>query len=148
MLIRREIYESIGGLDSKYELLQDWDLWFRALERGDYYYHPEAFCHWFSHPYGSNLSELFAREHLKFLHALSEAGSGSLERSASFQLAKLRTWLPDTDPAALALGLPEEAYVRGLRPVDSASAPGVLKSCGREIGVRMQALRLIGYFRR
>ena len=148
MIMRRAVYEEIGGLDERYELVQDWDLWNRILARGDYYYHPEAFCHWLSHPYNERLTYLFARDHLTFVARLEAAGEGRPGLSGAFQLAKVRTWLPDADPASLIAGTPEEAIIRALPPVSAAEAPGVLKTMGRRVGLELQALRLAGFFRR
>ena len=38
LLIRKSLFEAIGGFDEKFPSMQDWDLWLRLIERNALYY--------------------------------------------------------------------------------------------------------------
>lgn len=110
-VMRRSAYEAAGGLDDRYELVQDWDLWIRLLGGGDLYYYPGEFGWWRTHGFSDAYAAMMARETVALMAEMPrlipdapEAGWAWVRR---LQLAKARRILPDHVPPPPGLdGLP------------------------------------------
>lgn len=91
--IRRSCFDAVGGLDTSYELLQDWDLWYRALALGDAVFLPETVGLWRQHGISAGYAETFAAEHRRFarrLPALGGTGPAGVALSRAVQLVRAR----------------------------------------------------------
>lgn len=64
-LMRRDAYESVGGLDTRWQLVQDWDLWLRLAQIGDVLYAPDEVAWWRIHPTSAAYQEQNATETLQ-----------------------------------------------------------------------------------
>ncbi|HVO55173.1 MAG TPA: glycosyltransferase [Solirubrobacterales bacterium] len=64
-LFRRAAYEAVGGLDPRWQLVQDWVLWMRLLERGDLRFHSDEVGWWRQHGTGPGYRAMNAREHVE-----------------------------------------------------------------------------------
>lgn len=60
--IRRDTFLAVGGFGDEFELVQDWDLWLRALARGDIVLSPLCWGSWRQHPVSATYAEIFDRE--------------------------------------------------------------------------------------
>jgi glycosyltransferase involved in cell wall biosynthesis len=65
VMIRREVFERVGGLDSRFQLAQDWDLWRRMCAAADVLYWPVVVGEWRQHPTNAAYQRLNMREHLE-----------------------------------------------------------------------------------
>jgi glycosyltransferase involved in cell wall biosynthesis len=68
-VIRREVWEDMAGFTAEYELLQDWDLWLRACDRGDVLLLPDVIAGWRQHTTTANYSRVYQAEHNKMAEA-------------------------------------------------------------------------------
>jgi glycosyltransferase involved in cell wall biosynthesis len=136
-LMNRAAYEAIGGLDERWELVQDWELWMRMLNRGDVFFVPEEIGWWRIHPTSPRYREVNAREHVELARHLP------------------RSWQPGAMPIALARaavhldGLEAETpWLNGdtLPAVDVANA--ALRRMQRVVSARLYVLRAVGAVRR
>lgn len=64
VLIRREAYDDVGGLDSSRELTQDWDLWIRLCRRYDVLHVPFQVAAFRSHPTSPGYQRVNMAEHV------------------------------------------------------------------------------------
>lgn len=64
VLVRRAAYEEVGGLDSRLELTQDWDLWIRLCRRYDVLYVPHVVGAWRRHATSPGYQRVNMTEHL------------------------------------------------------------------------------------
>jgi glycosyltransferase involved in cell wall biosynthesis len=140
LIMRRSVYDTVGGLDPQYQLVQDWDLWYRMLAHGGNLYHPGIFCHWLSHPYSESMGNLFSREMMLFVSRLSDTPTDALK----FQLAKIRTHNATIRLSELVAETDAEPKVASLEPITPESAAEVLRSFNRQVGIDLQLLRLTG----
>lgn len=65
VVMRRSAYFSSGCLNEDYELTQDWELWIRILDLGDFYFFPKVFGLWRVHGFTVSYSEKMAIDVLK-----------------------------------------------------------------------------------
>lgn len=140
LIMRRSVYEKVGGLDPQYQLVQDWDLWYRMLEHGGNLYHPGVFCHWLSHPYSESMGQLFSREMMLFVSRLSDTPTDALK----FQLAKIRTHNATISLAGLVAETDAEPKVASLEPITQENAVTLVQGFNRQVGRDLNLLRLAG----
>ena len=102
-VMRRAAYGRVGGLDDRYELLQDWDLWIRLLALGDLDYLPVEVGRWRLHGFSDKYATLMAREMVAFSGAVTTLIPDLPERRLPWlrrvHLAKARMILPAHIPA-------------------------------------------------
>ena len=72
-LMRAELYEEVGGLDERWELVQDWELWMRLAARGDALYVPQEIGSWRLHGSSEAYMRLNAREHVELAEAVERS---------------------------------------------------------------------------
>src|SRR5262249_15239277 len=72
VLMRRAAYEVVGGLDERWELVQDWALWMRLVTVGDVLVVPDEIGWWRLHGTSVAYRELNAREHVALADRLPE----------------------------------------------------------------------------
>jgi cellulose synthase/poly-beta-1,6-N-acetylglucosamine synthase-like glycosyltransferase len=70
VLVRRAAYEEVGGLDRRFELTQDWDLWIRLCRRYDVLYVPGVVGAWRSHPTSAKYQRLNMTEQIQVLEQI------------------------------------------------------------------------------
>ncbi len=110
--MRRATYEKVGGLDSKYELVQDWDLWVRILGEGALLCWPKETGLWRIHGFSPYYANVFSEEHIQVAvdikrimpHLSKERAAESLECMKS----KATIWQSqsETDRILAGHGLP------------------------------------------
>ena len=61
-LMRKELYDEVGGLDEQWQLVQDWELWMRMTSRADVLFVPSETGWWRIHDSGAGYKRLNARE--------------------------------------------------------------------------------------
>ncbi|MGC4042764.1 MAG: glycosyltransferase [Armatimonas sp.] len=140
LIMRRSVYEKVGGLDPQYQLVQDWDLWYRMLEHGGNLYHPGVFCHWRSHPYSESMGNLFSREKMLFVSRLSDKPTEALK----FQLAKVRACDANANLTGLVAETDAEPKVASLEPLTWENAVALTHTFHRQVGIDLNLLRLAG----
>jgi len=152
-VMRRDAYERIGGLNTGYELVQDWDLWIRLLAEGDFLFTPEVTGLWRVHGSPDKYMRVFAREHLALAASLQTIIPGlsrpQIEQSLRLQAARVTSWFPDETVSAFSpdkTDAPGEAALLSttLRDLPRARAAATLARAGRMIALRLYHLRLKG----
>lgn len=123
-VMRRSTYEEIGGLNDRYQLLQDWDLWIRMLGQGDLAYFPAEFGRWRTHGFSDKYAIQMAGEMLvlsrEMAHLIPDMPPRRWPRLKRVHLAKARAILPDHIPsegitwAARAEALPSPSEARAV----------------------------------
>jgi len=145
VLMRRSAYETVGGLDERWEIVQDWELWMRLSAIGDVLLVREEIGWWRVHPTSAKYRELNAREHVELsrvlAHRIPGLPAGPHARARRVALARAAIQLEDVD------GDPSVWLGDGALPSVSA-AREVLASMSRTVTVRMYALRALGVVRR
>ena len=145
VLMRRAAYQSVGGLDERWELVQDWALWMRLARVGDVLFVPEEIGWWRLHATSPKYREVNAREHVALAAELPElVGRLPKEwhaRARQVALARAAVQLDgvDADPSAW-LGRDR------LPPVAKANA--VLERTYRVVSALQLMLRATGVVRR
>ena len=147
----RETYEQIGGLDCRYELVQDWDLWIRLLAKGEVYYSGSHFGDWRVHEISGSYARTFAREHLELVSGIKRLIPNLSERVAKSalneQIPRVMKWVPELPIKELILGLPnQERILECCRP-NYNSLTGILWRKHVVIALKLSLLRLIGSLR-
>jgi glycosyltransferase involved in cell wall biosynthesis len=157
-LMRRSAYEAAGGLDERWQLVQDWELWMRLAQSGDVLMHRGETGRWRLHPTSAGYREQNAREHLALADALRQLvpGISTETESQAREAARARAGLlmqgltakgdaaGPRDAAGLhdAGDLPDAAG-----PRDTESARRVLRANARRVAARLQRLRAAGAIR-
>jgi glycosyl transferase family 2 len=148
-VMRRSAYEMVGGLNPRYELVQDWDLWFRLLAHGDLYYCPRELGLWRTHPFTEQYAGMFAREHVALASAVRELvphlSAGAALAAMELQWAKAAQWLSDSALASLrAKGEPAHQEWLSTSREQAGHTLGRFK---RQVAARLYWLRLTGTLR-
>jgi GT2 family glycosyltransferase len=145
VLMRRAAYEAVGGLDERWELVQDWVLWMRLARVGDVLFVPEEIGWWRLHATSPKYREINAREHVALAAELPDH-VGPLPRewhARARQVARARAAVQlegvDADPSPW-LGSDR------LPPVATANA--VLARTYRVVSALQLMLRATGVVRR
>ena len=147
-VMRRETYRQVGGLDLRYELVQDWDLWIRLLAHGPLAYVPQEFGHWRAHDFSPHYATVFGREHFALVSTIRDLIPGLSPRQADDaldrQLPRVMHWLPDTPLETLTADLPERDRILSRPRPKPEEIPAALKRIHRLVGVQMNRLRILG----
>ncbi|MDA0163869.1 glycosyltransferase [Solirubrobacter ginsenosidimutans] len=133
LLMRRKAYEAVDGLDERWELVQDWELWMRLLGRGDVLFVPDEIGWWRVHPTSPRYREINAREHVELARRVAP-------RALPVALARAAVHLDGLDA--------DTPWLNGdrLPTVDAANAS--LRRTLRLVSARLYALRAVGVVRR
>jgi hypothetical protein len=148
-VMRRSAYEKVGGLNRRYELVQDWDLWFRVLAHGDLYYCPREFGLWRTHPFTEQYAAMFAREHVTLASGVRElvphlSPSAALA-ALELQWAKAAQWLSAS--ALASLSAKDTPADREWLSASREQAGQRLSRFKRQVAARLYWLRLTGTLR-
>lgn len=140
-LMRKELYEAVGGLDERWELVQDWELWMRMTSRADVLFVPSETGWWRIHASGPQYQRLNAREHLALAANLERSvgalPAGRMSAARSVALARAAMHL---DGAGSANGYGED--VGALPTPDEAAV--TLQRMRRRIAAVQAATRAVG----
>jgi glycosyltransferase involved in cell wall biosynthesis len=101
-VMRRATYEAVGGLDPRYELLQDWHLWIRLLGQGDLAFSTGEFGRWRTHGIAGKYATIMAREVLilsdEIPTLIPDFPASRLAKLRAMHQARARDLLPDDVP--------------------------------------------------
>lgn len=75
IVVRRAVYETLGGFDGAYRYALDWDMWRRIAVRHPIWFHPEALAAYRMHPRSESARQQATGDHLLEIFR-------SIERSA------------------------------------------------------------------
>lgn len=145
LLMRRSAYEAVGGLDERWELVQDWELWMRMGGIGDVLFVPDEIGWWRVHPTSPRYREVNAREHVELARHLpkpvGEVPEALLAQARDVALARAAVHLDGLD-------VDTTGWINGdrLPSVDAANAS--LRRMQRSVAARLYALRAVGVARR
>lgn len=149
--MRRTAYEAIGGLDARYQLVQDWNLWTRMLDCGDIYYMPVPVGLWRSHGYSEKFAKLYIKEHILFArdipHLIPTLTTEEGERALVGQLAKAKAWQPDVTLEELFADVPDAAELLARPRLSKEQADALQAALDRRTGFHLNRLRLSGLWR-
>jgi glycosyltransferase involved in cell wall biosynthesis len=151
VLMRRDAYAAVGGLDPAYELTQDWDLWIRLLATGDLLWSAGEFGRWRSHDYSPSARRVNASDNLTLAHSIRTWIKDLSPRKAAWamdvSIARSVHWLPDCHPADIVAD-PRAADAVRSRPLPTSDeAESVLKTANRSVRLRLAAMRVVGTIR-
>lgn len=150
-VMKRVIYEKIGGLDFKYELVQDWDLWIRLLAEGEVYYTGFHFGDWRVHEISGRYARTFAREHLELVsdirRLIPEMSNNTAWKALNEQIPRIRTWIPDTPILELTMGLSHQSVILECKEPDNREIYGILKRQRWAVACKLFLLRMLGSLR-
>ncbi len=95
--VRREVFESVRGMNNRWELIQDWDFWLRVAGEGDVVYTPTEFGWWRAHEFTDRYALRFAQEHLAFTELLVSDEMVRLSDKVGklvvpFQVGRVKFW--------------------------------------------------------
>lgn len=76
IVVRRTVYETLGGFDGAYRYALDWDMWRRIAVRHPLWFHPEPLAAYRMHPRSESARQQATGDHLVEIFR-------SIERSAS-----------------------------------------------------------------
>jgi glycosyltransferase involved in cell wall biosynthesis len=103
MIMRRAAYQTVGGLDERFQLVQDWDLWIRLTRLGPVYYEPAEFCWWREHAVSPWYRSRMAEENLvlagRFERMIPDLSPPARRRALAVNYARAVSWL--SEPARI-----------------------------------------------
>ena len=112
LLMRRDVYGAIGGLDLRYELIQDWDLWIRMLGKGDLYFTPGVVGNWRVHGTTEKYNRIFMREYLDLAYNMPRLVPNLSPDAAKYgvlhQMARVKSTFPNEPLENFLDGVPTE----------------------------------------
>lgn len=150
-VMRRAVYLSVGGLNDRYELVQDWDLWIRILAQGSLYYTPEEVGHWRLHGFSPKYATIFGREHLLLVSEIRRLIPAMTPEEADdalqFQFPRVQVWLPETPFETLVADAPERDRILALPRTPPEDAREQIRRTNRRFGLTMNWLRVLGTLR-
>ncbi len=76
IVVRRAVYETLGGFDGAYRYALDWDMWRRIAARHPIWFHPDVLAAYRMHPRSESARQQATGDHLVEIFR-------SIERSAS-----------------------------------------------------------------
>lgn len=136
-LMRRGAYDLAGGLDPRWQLVQDWELWMRLAQAGDVLVLGSELGRWRLHPTSPAYRSQNAEEQVALADALTTVVPGI--RPATAERARLAA----RARAALLLDGVEHSVVASDLP-DAASARRRLRGNSLVVTARLYALRAGG----
>ncbi|RYZ80796.1 MAG: hypothetical protein EOP06_24695 [Proteobacteria bacterium] len=156
LLMRRDIYQKIGGLDKDYELIQDWDLWIRLLAHGDLYFTPDVVGNWRIHGTTEKYQRIFMREHMDLAYNMPRLvpnlSSDAAQYGVAYQIARVTSNFPNdplenflNDVPTDAVAIPQPMRENALKNPGDVLRAGEKKVSRELIRLRVTgALRLLG----
>ena len=91
-VVRREVYENLGGWDSRCGLSGDWEMWARIFAHYPVWYDTEALAMWRRHSQSNNVtnakSSKFIQENFNTVEMIFKSYLPNGENSENFQRAK------------------------------------------------------------
>jgi glycosyltransferase involved in cell wall biosynthesis len=145
VLMRRSAYEAVGGLDERWELVQDWDLWMRLSNAGDVFFVPQEIAWWRVHPTSPKYREINAREHV----ALSRRAPQRTRRSSpSWRVRPREVALAHAAIQLQGVEADSNTWLGGDALPTISTAREVLAHMHRTVSFRLFALRAVGVVRR
>ncbi len=144
----RSTYEQIGGLDEKFELVQDWDLWIRLLAYGEVYYTGSHFGDWRVHEISGKYAQIFAREHLQLVsgmqYLIPVLKRRQLKLALREQIPRVKKWLPEVLIEDLIADLPNSEIILECWKSDNSMPDRQLLRIRTAIALRLSLIRLLG----
>ena len=151
-VMRRATYLEVGGLDARYELVQDWDLWIRLLGLGNLYYMPQEFGRWRLHGFSTHYATIFAQNHLELTSTLPRLvpnlPTQVVDAAIDAQLAKVVAWLPEVSLSTLLSGIKGAERVLSRPYPSTEQAEQARRHYNRYVSKELYKLRFAGSFRR
>jgi len=138
-LFRMSAYRDVGGLDSEWQLVQDWDLWTRLLSRGALLSHGGEVGWWRLHETSTKYRQLNAVEHLRL------ANRASAQRPLAIRTARARAAINLADLDAISSETAIAVAGEALPGTDEARRS--LGRIGRRVAVTLATLRATGALR-
>lgn len=88
ILLRREVFDRVGGLNPRYQLVQDWDLWRRMCTATNVLYWPALVGEWRKHATSAAYQRINMSEHLEMLAQLNSATEPAVPRPVRMLAAR------------------------------------------------------------
>ncbi len=150
ILMRSALYDEVGGLDDRWQLVQDWELWMRLVARGDVYFVPREIGWWRLHGSSPAYMRMNAREHVQLAAVVDQSvgaiSANDMTTAQSVALARaavhLRAASGDADGDA-----DGEPWLGGRHLPSPQEAEASLNRMGRRVAVTQAALRAAGLLR-
>lgn len=153
LLMRRETYNKVGGLNKDYELIQDWDLWIRILGQGDLFFLPDEVGRWRLHDTSEKYQRIFMREHLDLAYRIPKLIPGLSPEAAAYtvtyQRARVRSCFPDESLDSFLAGLPTKTVPLSPEQIKASQDDykTVLKAGLKKVTNELNKVRIAGLFR-
>jgi hypothetical protein len=76
IVVRRAVYETLGGFDGAYRYALDWDMWRRIAVRHPLWFHPDALAAYRMHPRSESARQQATGDHLvEIFRSIERSGS-------------------------------------------------------------------------
>ena len=153
LLMRRATYHTIGGLDTKYELIQDWDLWIRLFAHGDLFFIPDVVGNWRVHPTTEKYNQIFMREHLDLAYNMPRLVPNLSPEAARYnvlyQMARTRWNFPSDPLENFLTGVPTDTVTVSDAERENAltNYNAVMESGNKKVSAELMRLRIGGILR-
>lgn len=72
IIVRRGVYETLGGFDQSYRFFTDWDMWQRIAARFPIWYDPSPLAYYREHEAGTTMISVFSREGVREMARIIE----------------------------------------------------------------------------
>lgn len=153
LLMRRETYGKIGGMELRYELIQDWDLWIRLFEHGDLYFTPDVVGNWRVHGTTEKYNRIFMREHMDLAYNMPRLVPNLSDAAArygvAYSMARVREKFSAEPIENFLEGVPTDAVT--LAPAERENAitnyAALLQEGNKKVSMELLRLRLTGAVR-
>ncbi len=153
LLMRRETYHKVGGLDTRYELIQDWDLWIRLLGHGDLYFTPDVVGNWRVHGTTEKYQRIFMREHLDLAYNMPRLVPNLSESAAqygvAYQIARVTKNFPGEPLEPFLQGVPTNAVTLSAAEQENARThyEERMQDGNKKVSRELMRLRITGALR-
>lgn len=91
-VVRRQVYEKLGGFDSRCGLSADWEMWVRVFANYPMWFEAEPLAMWRTHSMSNNVvsakSKTFIQENFKTVEIIFKSYLPHLPKSKSYNIAK------------------------------------------------------------
>ena len=147
ILMRKAAYVAVGGLDERWELVQDWDLWMRICRRGDVLALCAEVGWWRTHGTSPTYRRINAREHVALAEALHEVAPELpvATRERAKRLACANASLQLANDAGAGRDAPRDGEMPGTAVPAPSDPQRMLTRLNREVALRQLWLRIVGF---
>ncbi len=151
LVIRTSTFKQANGFNACYELVQDWEMWWRLLKVGDLYYYPTKMGRWYMNLWTPKYKARIVQEHIELASHFQELNptlsEATLTQAIRLQIAKARQWLPEISIDTWTAQFPKANLFALTEELDAQQANAIIQQNGRRFKIWVYSLLAWGSLR-